>query len=485
MDSVDPALASSLVTARFDRLPMTRYMWKILLLVACGGFFELYDVYFAGYIAPGLFHDGILTATTKSFFAMNGLAGFLASLFVGLFIGTILFGSIADRFGRRKVFAMSLVWYCIAAVIISLQDTALGLNFWRMVCGIGVGVQYVTIDSYVTELTPRHSRGKAFGLVYGVAQICAPLIALLAWMLVPISPLGLAGWRWVILIGSSGAVVVWFLQRGLPESPRWLAERGRLAEAERVMSGIEARVRAEYGRELPVPEVVAAGKSRSGRFSELFGPVYRSRTIMLVVVNLFQTIGYYGFVSWIPTLLIAKGILVTRSLEYTFLIVLLYPIAPLVVMLFADKFERKWQLVLSCISVALIGVAFSRLDVPAYLIAAGCLQTLAVNWMSTIVHTYQAELFPTSIRAGAVGFVYSWSRLSSIFVGFFIAFFLREFGVPGVFIFISGAMAIVVVAVALFGPRTTGRGLDEIANEALTQRPETRDLSKPVERVGG
>ena len=103
----------------------------------------------------------------------------------------------------------------------------------------------------------------------------------------------------------------------------------------------------------------------------------------------------------------------------------------------------------------------------------------------SIVHTYQAELFPTSIRAGAVGFVYSWSRLSSIFVGFFIAFFLREFGVPGVFIFISGAMAIVVVAVALFGPRTTGRGLDEIANEALTQRPETRDLSKSVERVGG
>ena len=142
---------------------------------------------------------------------------------------------------------------------------------------------------------------------------------------------------------------------------------------------------------------------------------------------------------------------------------LLYPIALFIVMLVADRFERKWQLVCSAISVAVIGVIFSMLKAPGWLIAVGIVQTLVVNWLSTIVHTYQAELFPTRMRAGAVGFVYSWSRLSSIFVGFFIAFFLREFGVPGVFAFIFAAMAIVVVAVALFGPRTTGLALDDIA----------------------
>jgi putative MFS transporter len=451
------------VTARFDRLPMTATLWKLLTLVALGGFFELYDVYFAGYIAPGLFHSGILTPTTKSFFAMNGLAGFLAALFIGLFIGTIVFGGLADRFGRRRVFAASMLWYCIATVVIAFQDTALGLNVWRMICGIGVGVQYVTIDSYVSELTPRHARGMAFGLVYGVAQICAPLIAFLAWILVPMAPLGFDGWRWVILIGSSGALLVWYLQRRLPESPRWLVQKGRLDEAERVMRDIETRVAADYGRDLPPPEDAPVSDERSGSLRELFGPAYRGRTIMLMVVNFFQTIGYYGFVSWIPTLLIAKGIMVTRSLEYTFLIVLLYPIAPFIVMLVADRFERKWQLVWSAISVAVVGVVFSLLKLPAWLVAVGIVQTLVVNWLSTIVHTYQAELFPTRIRAGAVGFVYSWSRLSSIFVGFFIAFFLREFGVPGVFAFIGGAMAIVVVAVALFGPRTTGMALDEIA----------------------
>lgn len=461
---VGRTITAGLVAARFDRLPMTASMWKLLMLVALGGFFELYDVYFAGYIAPGLFHAGILTPTTPTFFAMDGLAGFLASLFIGLFIGTIAFGGLADRFGRRRVFAASMLWYCAATIVIAFQDTALGLNIWRLVCGIGVGVQYVTIDSYVSELTPRRARGMAFGLVYGIAQICAPVIAFLAWVLVPIAPLGFDGWRWVILIGSSGALLVWFVQLRLPESPRWLVQKGRLVEAERIMQEIETRVRTEYGKDLPQPEEeVPVPEEKAGTLRELFEPTYRSRTLMLVVVNFFQTIGYYGFVSWIPTLLIAKGVMVTRSLEYTFLIVLLYPIAPLIVMLIADRFERKWQLVWSAISVAVIGIVFSLLTLPVWLIMVGIMQTLAVNWLSTIVHTYQAELFPTRMRAGAVGFVYSWSRLSSIFVGFFIAFFLREFGVPGVFVFISGAMLIVVAAVAFFGPRTTGLALDDIA----------------------
>ena len=141
LDSADypsRVITAGCVTARFDRLPMTATLWKLLTLVALGGFFELYDVYFAGYIAPGLFRSGILTPTTASFFAMNGLAGFLASLFIGLFIGTICFGSLADRFGRRRVFAASMLWYCIATIFIAFQDTALGLNVWRLICSIGV-----------------------------------------------------------------------------------------------------------------------------------------------------------------------------------------------------------------------------------------------------------------------------------------------------------------------------------------------------------
>ncbi len=463
MDIQDAPLTPAIVTARLDRLPMTWHLWKLVILVSLGGFFELYDLYFTGYIAPGLFHDNLMTATTDSFFGMTGLAGFLGAVFIGLFIGTIAFGFVADRFGRRTVFTGSLIWYSVATCILAFQHTAMGLNIWRMIGGIGIGVEMVTIDTYISELTPQKARGMAFGLFYGTAQVCAPVVALLAWLLVPTAPLGFSGWRWVILLGSAGALVVWWLRRGLPESPRWLAQQGRMAEAEQAISTIEAKVRAEYRAELPPLGPLVFEEERSGSFTEMFNPTYRSRTIMLMVMNFFQTIGYYGFVSWIPTLLIAKGIMVTKSLEYTFLIVLVYPIAPWLVMLVADKYERKWQLVLSSIAVAVIGVVFGALSVPFWLIVVGCLQTLAINWMSTMVHAYQAEMFPTRIRARAVGFVFSWSRLSSVFVGFFIAFFLRDFGVPGVFAFIGTAMAIVVLSVALLGPRTTGRTLEEIA----------------------
>jgi putative MFS transporter len=106
---------------------------------------------------------------------------------------------------------------------------------------------------------------------------------------------------------------------------------------------------------------------------------------------------------------------------------------------------------------------FSQLESPVALIVVGCMQLVAVNWMSYAVHNYHAELFPTRVRASAVGFVYSWSRFSNIFSGFFIAFFLRNFGTVGVFLFVAGAMAIVALAVVLFGPRSTQLALEEVS----------------------
>src|ERR1019366_7252084 len=145
------------------------------------------------------------------------------------------------------------------------------------------------------------------------------------------------------------------------------------------------------GQPLPSPGPPAIEDSRRGRYVEIFGPMYRGRTIMMMVVNFFQTIGYYGFISWIPTLLIAKGIHVTQSLEYTFVIALAYPVSPLIFMPAADRFQRKWQIAISCIAVAVVGVLFSQLDEPALLIIVGALQVVLVNWMAYAVHAYQSE----------------------------------------------------------------------------------------------
>ncbi len=184
---------------------------------------------------------------------------------------------------------------------------------------------------------------------------------------------------------------------------------------------------------------------------------------MLSVANFFQTIGFYGFANWVPTLLIAKGIHVSQTLEYSFIIAAAYPLFPLLGALFSDRIERKWQVCISCTGIAVFGILFSFQTGAVPLIIVGTLQTMMNAWLSFSAHNYQAELFPTRIRARAVGFVYSWSRFSTIFTGFFIAAILQRFGVPGVFMFIASAMAVVVILIAALGPRTNHRSLEEIA----------------------
>lgn len=454
---------ASRITARLDRLPMTRHMWKLVTLIALGGFFEVYDLFFTGYVAPGLFAEKLLTPTTTSFFGMTGIGAFIAALFTGLFIGSIAFAYVADRFGRRAIFTYSLLWYSACTLILAFQHTAAGLNFWRLIGGIGIGVELVTVDAYVSELVPKTSRGKAFAFQQGVGFLAVPTIAFFAWLLVPLRPFGLSGWRWVVIFGSLGALVIWVLRRQLPESPRWLAQRGRTADAEVIMARIEKQVEAECGDTLRTPGPAAAELPHAGRYLEVFDPEYRGRTIMMLVVNLGSTIGFYGFANWVPTLLIAKGIMVTKSLEYTFIIALAYPIFAFASVAFADRMERKAQVAASSIGMAICGLLFSMQTSPALLVLLGTIQTMLLTWLSFSFHNYQAEIYPTRIRARAIGFVYSWSRFSAIFTGFLVAFFLRTMGVPGVFLLLGGAMLVVAGAVGFYGPRTNQLALEEIA----------------------
>jgi putative MFS transporter len=200
-----------------------------------------------------------------------------------------------------------------------------------------------------------------------------------------------------------------------------------------------------------------------GSLREIWNRTYRARTALLIAFHVLQPIGYYGFASWVPTLLLAQGVNVTQSLRYTFVIALASPLGPLVGMAFADVFERKWQIAWSALSIAACGLLFAQQRTAAGVILFGVLITLSSNWMSFSYHTYQSELYPTRIRARAVGFVYSWSRLSTVFSSFVIALFLRNYGVAGVFAFIACSMLIVFALIGGLGPRTTRRSLEEIA----------------------
>ena len=227
---------------------------------------------------------------------------------------------------------------------------------------------------------------------------------------------------------------------------------------------MEAKALSESGKPLPEPVVEAAPVEHGGAsFGELWRSAYRNRTIMMMVFNFFQSIGYYGFASWVPTLLVAKGVTVTHSLFYSFLIAAANPAGPLISMLFVDKIERKWMIAGSAGLMAILGIIFAHQTEILLVVCVGLLMTLISNCMTFSYRTYQAELFPTRIRGRAIGFVYSMSRISAMFSGFMIAFCLRDFGVNGVFALIAGSMAVVVFVISVFGPRTKGRQLEAVS----------------------
>jgi putative MFS transporter len=454
------------ILARLDRLPATRHIWTMVTLLSLGGMFEFYDLFMTGYVIPGLVKAGMLTGV--SFGMFSGPALFVASTFFGLFIGTFVFGFVADKYGRRTVFTFSMLAYCAATLVMAFQETGMGVCLWRMIAGIGIGVELVTIDTYVAELVPKHMRGRAFAFNQCVQFSVVPIVAFLSYILVPQAPLGWDGWRWVVAIGAIGALFVWFLRRAIPESPRWLLTHGRLAEADKVTAQIEARVRADLnGAELPpsAPHEVDDLSAR-GTFAEIWQPPYRTRTIMLMVFQFFQTFGFYGFAAWVPTIIAKQvGINLSGSLQYAFIIACANPFGPLLAMSFADKFERKWQLVGAATCIAVFGITFSQQTTMPLLILFGVLITLSNNILSYSFHSYQTELFPTRVRARAVGFTYAFSRISTVFASFIIGWFFANFnGTTGVFGLIAFAMLMVVLSIGIFGPRTRNLELEAISH---------------------
>jgi putative MFS transporter len=457
------------IAARLDRIPASRTLWRIVVLISLGGAFEFYDMFFTAYVGPGMVKSGLFTPESLGLFAsldalkVAGFGTFVFSTFAGLWVGVVAFAQAADRFGRKTVFTASLLWYVASTVVMAFQRSGEGLNIWRFIAGAGFGVQLVTIDTYLVELVPSGLRGRSFSINQCICFTAVPVVALLAWLVVPLAPLGLAGWRWVVLFGSVGAIVVWALRSGIPESPRWLAAQGRIEEADRLVSGIEARVLAELGSLPPVgtaaPQAAAVARAR---LADIFQGRYRRRTLMLSIFNAAQVIGFYGFNSWLPTLLGARGIDLPRSLEYSLIIAVSQPVGPLVGALFADRVERKYQIVggLACMGLAMAG--FAKASSPALLITLGIVFTLAANIMSYAYHGYQAEIFPTRIRSRAVGFVYSWSRLAAAFAGLITGALLADGGVDAVAGFICGAMLLAMGAIAFFGPATRGIALEQL-----------------------
>jgi putative MFS transporter len=452
------------VEARLDRIPSSPYLWKLIALLSLGGFFEFYELFMTGFVSPGLVRDGIFQTGRNGLFHLPDQAAFASVTFLGLFLGTITLGEVADRWGRRAAFRSFALCYAAATIVMAMQNTAIAIDAARLIDAIAIGAQLITLDTYASEIVPRHLRGRVFALSFAIIQTAVPVLALLGWLLVPHAPLHVQGWRWVMLIGGAGSFVVWILSRFLPESPRWLARHDRLEDAERVTSVFERHAEAHLGHPLPAPKLPTPKHVGKASFAEILRPPYRKRTIMLTVFNFFQAIAFYGFGNWLPALVNTQIHNAPRSALVSFLIALAFPLGPLLWSTIAEKYERKWQIVSAAVGTAVFGMLFAAHTASLGLAVLGILITLMNSLLGYCSHAYQAELFPTRMRARAVGFVYSWGRLSTAFTSLIIGFLFQRSGTAGVFSFIAVAMLVVVVSVGVFGPRTRGLTLEQISD---------------------
>jgi MFS family permease len=437
-------------------MPVGAVHRKVVVAVGLGLFFEIYEIFLSSTMSATLRHD----------FGVRGTALklVLASSFIGMFFGAAFFGRLADRIGRRKAFLLGLSWFSVFSLAGAFAPSPALLVLARFLAGVGIGAVYPVADSYLADVLPKEHRGRLASYAYTCSFLAVPFAAFLAWWLTQHSPLGIAGWRWLLALGGSGAVIVFVLNRWLPESPRWLASVGRLEEAQRALDTFAAgsnRPAAVTDTRRDAAHGTVTRPAQSALAQLRLAP-YKRRVVMLTVFHLFQTYGYYGFGTLAALVLVSRGYDVTSSMLFSALSFLGYPIGSLMAIPLMARFERKFLLVGSIVAVAGFGLLFATQSSVTPIIVFGFLTTATSNVFSNVYHVYQAEIFPTAVRATAVGWTYSISRLSSGASPFVLIPILDSYGAGAMFTVVAAALAVVIAAVLMLGPRTSRRSLEEI-----------------------
>jgi len=449
---------------RLDRLPVGRVHRKIVVAIGLGLFFEVYEIFLSSTIATAL--------KTEYGFGGTALQLLMASSFVGMFIGAAAFGRIADKIGRRRAFLFNLVWFSVWSIIGAFAPSPMLLVAARFMAGIGVGAEYPVADSYLSDVLPKADRGRLAAWAYTCSFLAVPALGFLTLSLNGHSVFGFDSWRVLLVVGAVGALFVIALRRGLPESPRWLAGVGRTDEAEAEMLAFELGAgpvtndTADEDAEDDTADDESRPASQPAKtvsaIERLRLSPYRQRLVMLVVFHLFQPFGYYGFGTLAALVLVSRGFDVTSSLLFTAVSFIGYPLGSLISIPLMKRFERKYVIMATVVVMAVCGMLFATATAPALIVVFGLLTTAASNTFSNTYHVYQAEIFPNDVRATAVGWTFSVSRLSSAALPFILIPVLNHYGAPTMFAVVIVALAATIAVLVPFGPRTTARSLDEI-----------------------
>lgn len=447
--------------ARLERLPFSSYHRTIFLIIACAFFFDSIDLGTMTFVLGSIKTElGLSTAT----------AGLVASSsFFGMVVGAALAGLLADRFGRRPVFQWSMVLWGLASYLCSTAHSVDALIFYRVLLGLGMGMEFPIAQTLLSEFVPAASRGRVIALMDGFWPLGFIASGIVSYFVLP-----RFGWHTQFALLAIPALFVLIVRRVIPESPRWLEHRGRFADADHVVTAIEAKVmRANGLSRLPVPSMLAEPVVKHGRnaFAEIWSDAYRRRTIMIWALWFFALLGFYGLTSWLGALMQQAGFAVTKSVFYTVLISLGGIPGFLCAAWLIERWGRKPTCIASLVGSGVMAYIYGQTALhsatPTLLICAGLLMQFFLFAMWAALYTYTPELYGTGARATGSGFASAIGRVGSLIGPYAVGLVLPAFGQGGVFSLGALCFAIAAVAVWTLGVETRGMSLETLVSEAV------------------
>lgn len=446
------------IAARFERLPLCRWHVTVRLIVGAVTFFEAFDQLLIAYALPELRHEWDLSTSAATLLLTVGS--------IGMLIGALLSGRLADRIGRVKVIALCIALSSVANLALSVSTSPDAFMALRFVQGLAIGGEVPVAATFIAEITRAHQRGRfvlLYELVFPAGLTVGALVA--AWV-VPI-----LGWRWMYAIAALPGLLCILVQRKVPESPRWLADHGRGEEAAVVMTGIETEVERITGKPLPpvaeaLPvEAPAPGEAASG-LRGLFTGRYRRRTLIIGVLWFTGYFVNYGITSWLPTIYQNRyDLSLSDALLYSTVTSCAGLLGCLVAALTVDRLGRR-KVITGCLggaAVMLVALAAVGAGTPVQVLVWTSLAAVFFFGSNICLYLYTPELFPTRMRALGSSVGGAMNRLGVILGPIVVGVVYAGGNVSTVFVML-GAVALAGCVVAAVGAEeTAGRRLEEVS----------------------
>jgi putative MFS transporter len=436
--------------ARLDRLPVSSFHYRIFWLVGAGMFFDGYDLYIAG---------GVLASAVQSKFStLPQNLQFISLTFVGMTLGALITGFVGDKLGRRFTYQINLLIFGLASLAAAFSQDMNQLIACRFIQGLGLGAEIVVGYSTLTEFVPPKTRGRWLSMMAFLTVTGFPVTALLGYLIIPVF-----GWRPMFIIAGVGSLIVWYLRKNLPESPRWLEAQGRTEEAETLMQSIEKE--SAGGGTLPplaVPATVAQVAA-----SDMLKPPLLQRMIVgswvLITINTL----IFGFVIFLPQFFLRQGLTITNSLAYTLVLSAASLVGCALGAYLSDAVGRRWSIIGASIVTIITGYIYARFNAasdPEVVLSVGFVLIVAIYVQTALLFgVYTTELFPTEIRLRANGICNTLGRGATVVSPFIVGALMASYQLPGVVWLMIGLVVVQIAVVWAWGVEPRNRGLEEVA----------------------